>query len=85
MAKNTKNTPKKNPPKKDNLTKEQRYTRNMKIYKMFVEDRTKESDVKSSEIIGNVAKKFKLSYFFVRSVIYLRSKWMTEIDYKANS
>ena len=72
---------KKQPPKKNSLTNDERYERNKKIYNAFVELRST-GDKKSQDLIMDVAKDFNLSWHFVRSVIYFRSKWMTEKDYK---
>ena len=72
---------KKQPPKNSTLSKKDLYDRNTKIYKEFLSEKAS-SDLKSSQIIENVAKKFKLSFHFVRGVIYFRSKWMKPEDYK---
>ena len=75
---------KKQPPKNSTLSKKDLYDRNTKIYKEFLSDQAS-NDLKSVQIIENVAKKFKLSFHFVRGIIYFRSKWMTPEDLKKSN
>jgi hypothetical protein len=75
---------KKQPPKNITLSKKELYDRNIKIYKEFLSEKAS-SNLKSAQIIENVAKKFNLSFHFVRGVIYFRSKWMTPEDLKKSN